>query len=140
MGCFEKLVKSHFLANVSAELSLARQTIKKKDDTQLEPSFVYNRKERKRIYDEFVYEYYVIEDIIDQLREDDSSDLIYYFQIQHIVFIYSQTKRQLLEAVKYSYNLNGDIPFCMSRHRINGYTLYTALIDTRLQFNPLSPN
>lgn len=140
MGCFEKLVKSHFLANVSAELSLARQTVKRLDETQLKPSFVYNKKERKRIYDEFLYQFYVLEDIADNIQEDDTKDLIYYFQLQHIIFIYSQTKRQLNDAVRYSYNLNGDIPFCISRHRLAGRTIYTALIDTRLQFNPISPN
>ena len=140
MGCFEKLVKSHFFANVSAELKLARQTIRSMSQFYFEPALIFNKKEKKAVYKELMYNYYLMEEIVESMDEFDDKDMVFYIQSDHIVFIYSQSQKQLKEAVQYSYNLNGDLPLCRSKHRVNNKLVYTALIDTRLQFEVISPN
>lgn len=140
MGCFESLVKSHFLANVTKELSLARNALQSMNLTQLPIALPNNKKVRKDVYDDYVYYYYLIEEMIDTLKESTSADTIYYMQMDHIIFVYTLDYSQFKDAIRYSHNLNGDIPYHKSKHRIAGCTMYTALYDTRLCFTPFSIN
>ena len=49
-------------------------------------------------------------------------------------------QNQVKEAILYSYNVNGLIPLYKGRHRLDGITMYTAMIDTRIHFTPVAPN
>lgn len=141
MGCFERLVKSHFLANVSAELSLARKAVQSLGQISSTPMLFLNERDKKEVYAELTYQLYLIEDMVDTLRETkEDKRTIYYCQTDSYIFVYSRDKKQVQEAIRYSYNLNGDIPLCKARHRVFGKYVYTALIDTRIQFVPFSPN
>ncbi len=141
MGCFEKLVKSHFLANVSAELRLARQTVKLMSQLSFEPSLIVSRKRKKAIYDDIVEGYGLLMDMRANLDDYvDDAGTIYYYHFDHLVFIYSKNIKQIDEALRYSFNNNGEIPLCRSRHRIDGVTVHTALIDTRILFKPATTN
>lgn len=141
MGCFEKLVKSKFLANVSSELKLARQTVLSVTNTNLTPIIYGSKKERKRLYDDYAYYFYFLEEIFDSLNEPDCvKSMIYYIKYDTVAFIYSMDKGQVEDAIRYNYNCNGDIPLYRTKHRINNKTVYTVLLDTRLRFDPVSPN
>lgn len=140
MRCFDRLVKSHFLANVSSELSMARQTVKSMSHPYLAPMHFFNKKAKKEVYDDVLYYNYLLEDMATSMAGFEGTDMIYYFQLDDIVFIYSESKKQIDEAIGYTYNVNGDIPFHRARHKIAGLIIYTALIDTRLKFEPISPN
>lgn len=141
MRCFEKLVKSKFLANISAELKLARQTMLSTSNSSLVPVLLYSRKERKNLYDDYVYYYYFLEEIQQSVVEPThEKSIIYYVKYENVLFIYSADKSQVDDAIRYSYNVNGDIPLCRSRHKIANTTIYTALMDTRIRFEPISPN
>ena len=54
--------------------------------------------------------------------------------------MYSANQNQVKDAIKYSYNVNGLIPLYKGRHRLDGITMYTAMIDTRIHFTPVAPN
>jgi hypothetical protein len=136
MGCFESLVKSHFLANVSIELSLARKTLKNINLTQLPTS----KKERRELYDEYVFQYYLLEEMEDTLKEIEDVDEVYYMQLDHIVYIYTLSYTQFKDMLQYSFDMNGDIPIFKTKHRIKGHTMYAALFDTRINFTPFSVN
>lgn len=140
MRCFESLVKSKFLANVSNELSLARQAIRSMSQTLFPTTYYADKRDRKGLYDEYVYQYFVIEEIQDTLKESIDSDMIYFLQCDHMTCFYSLKKNLVAEAVEYNYNLFGYIPIYNGRHRVNGYTVYTSIIDTRMSFQPFSPN
>lgn len=141
MGCFEKLVKSNFLANVSNELSLARRTLKSMSQTSFPPSILANKGDRKAIYDEIVYQYYLLEEAAESLEEmDDNKTLLFYINIDHIIFVYSRTRGQVDESIRYAYNVNGDFPLYRGRHKIKNQVIHTVMFDTRITFNPVSPN
>lgn len=140
MGCFDRLVKSHFLTNISAELSMARQTVKSMGHPYLAPMHYFNKKAKKQVYNDVLYYNYLLEDMMTTMAGYIGTEMIFYFQLDNIIFIYSESKKQIDEAIGYTYNINGDIPFHRSRHRIEGITIHTALIDTRLKFQPISPN
>lgn len=140
MRCFESLVKSKFLANVSNELSLARQAIRTMSQTAFPTNFYCDKRDRKALYDEYVYQYYLLEEIKDTIDNTIDPELIYYVQYDHIMYLYSLVKNQVTDAATYNYNIHGILPLYRGRHRIDGYTVYTALLDTRLTFNPFSPN
>lgn len=140
MGCFDKLIKSHFLANVLVELSMARQTVKSMSHPYLSTMHLFNKKAKKEVYNDVLYYNYLLEDMATTIVGFEGTGMLFYFQLDNIIFIYSESKKQLDEAVKHTYNINGDIPFHRSRHRINGRTIHTVLIDTRLSFEPISPN
>ena len=141
MGCFDKLVRSRFLANVSTELELARRTIQSMGQSHFPASLPGSRKVRKKVYDNYLYQYYLLDEINGMvLEEEPQKDMVYYIQLDHIIFVYSRTKKLIDEAVMYSYNVNGDLPFYRGKHRIEGYTFHTVLIDTRLNVIPYSPN
>lgn len=141
MRCFEKLVKSKFLANISAELKLARQTMLSTSNSSLIPFLFYSRKERKNLYDDYVYYYYFLEEMQQSVDEPThEKSIIYYVKYENVLFIYSADKSQVDDAIRYSYNVNGDIPLCRSRHKIANKTIHTALMDTRIRFEPVSPN
>ena len=61
MGCFDSLVKSHFIANASVELKLARQTIKLSSQPAFTAAFLFNKAKRRAEYDNFVYQWYILE-------------------------------------------------------------------------------
>jgi hypothetical protein len=141
MGCFEKLVKSKFLANVSSELRLARQAVLSVTNTNLTPTIYGSKKDRKSLYDDYVYYFYLLEEIVDSLEEPDCvKTMIYYIKYDTVMFIYSMDKGQVEDAIRYNYNLNGDIPLYKTKHRLKNKTVYTVLIDTRIRFEPISPN
>lgn len=140
MGCFERLVKSRFLANVSAELQMARQTLQLMSHSSMDIMLTFDVKDRIHIYETFSEENNILEEISESLSESDGIDYIYYAVVDDFVYAYSRSLKQLKEAVRYSYNLNGDMPLYMTNHIIDGVKVYTALIDTRIQFQPISPN
>jgi len=140
MGCFENLVKSKFLANVSSQLSLARERILTADSAQFPAIHIFNKAEKKLVYDDYVYHYYMIEEILDSIKENLAKDTLFYIEVDHITFMYSANQNQVKDAIKYSYNVNGLIPLYKGRHRLDGITMYTAMIDTRIHFTPVAPN
>lgn len=140
MRCFESLVKSKFLANVSNELSLARQAVRSMSQTLFPATHFADKRDRKKLYDDYVYQYYIVEEIRDSLKESTDPDIIYFLQLDHMTCFYCLTKSLVTEAVMYNYNLFGYIPIYNGRHRIDGYTVYTSIIDTRMSFQPFSPN
>lgn len=140
MGCFENLVKSKFLANVSSQLSLARERILTADSAQFPAIHIFNKAEKKLVYDDYVYHYYMIEEILDSIKENLAKDTLFYIEVDHITFMYSANQNQVKDAIKYSYNVNGLLPLYKGRHRLDGITMYTAMIDTRIHFTPVAPN
>ena len=139
MKCFERLVDSNFLANAKKELLAAQQVLKAEEALFFEPTLVFNRQAAKYIYDCYVEDYALLYEI-EQSDVDLSKGTIYYIQEDHILFIYSKTKKLIDEAITYSYNVNGDIPFYRGRHKINNQVIFTVLIDVRIPFQPSSPN
>jgi hypothetical protein len=140
MGCFDKLVKSHFLANVSTELELARRTIQSMSQYAIPADILACKKARKQIYDNYISQYYVFEELSEMLEEDSQKNMIHYLQLDHIVLICSRVKKQVTEAMLHSHNVNGDLPFYRGKHYIQGYVIHTVLIDTRISVTPSSPN
>ena len=140
MGCFENLVKSKFLANVSSQLSLARERILTADSAQFPAIHNFNKADKKLVYDDYVYHYYMIEEILDSIKENLAKDTLFYIEVDHITFMYSANQSQVKDAIKYSYNVNGLLPLYKGRHRLDGITMYTAMIDTRIHFTPVAPN
>ena len=139
MRCFDKL-KSHFLANVSNELSLARQTIKSMSFSRLDPCIIFEKKEKRMVYEDTLFANYLLEEIIDTIVEGFDPKSLYYVEISDISFMYGLDKKLIAEAVQYRYNLEGAIPSMRTKHRINGKTVYTLLYDTRLKFEPVNAN
>lgn len=142
MRCFENLVKSRFLANVSKELEMARRTLESASHPLLPDDFVFNKDLKRFLYDECVFEFFLLEEIADTVEEmtEEDKEMIYYIQLQELVFIYSAKKAQLEDAVRYTFNVNGDLPLYKGKHRIKGITFHTAIIDTRFSFIPPSTN
>lgn len=140
MGCFEKLVKSKFLANVSSELSLARERIQIADTTQFPTTHNFTKTKKKLIYDNYVYHYYILEEMLDSIAEGLLEDVLIYIEVDHITFMYSISQSQIKQAIKYNYNVNGFIPLYKGRHRLNGITIHTLMVDTRIQFTPVAAN
>ena len=142
MRCFEKLVKSHFLANVSKELEMARRTIESMSHPTLPKELNYDSRERRRVYKQFVFDCFLIEEMIDTVNEMEPGDreMIFYIQLIDAVFIYSMKKKQVDEAVRYNWNVNGSIPYFRGRHSIKGITIHTALVNTTYTFTPSSVN
>lgn len=139
MKCFERLVQSSFLANVRSELELARETLKQAK--QVEEGFrTYSndRKSRRVVYNRCVQQFDLIRSIEESLTEN--TQLLFYLQIDYLIFAFSSKKAQIDDAIRHSYNLSGDLPFYRGRHKINGITFHTVLIDTRFSFLPMSPN
>ena len=144
MGCFERLVKSKFLANISSELSLARTKIQVVDPAQFPSMIHFEKSAKKRIYKDYLYFYFLMEEmsdsVIESINENSDPDTLFCIEADHIVFIYSNNLNQVKEAVKYSYNTSGLIPIYRSKHKIKDKVMYTALMDTRILFAPISPN
>jgi hypothetical protein len=140
MGCFESLVKSRFLADVSSELSLARKAIKSMSQISMPAVLYADRKVRKEIYDDIAYQYYLIEEMAEMLAQDSNPSMIWYLQFDDFIFLYSRKKNQIDEAILYNYNINGDFPYYRGRHVVNKMVVHTVLMDTRISFDPLSPN
>lgn len=139
MGCFENLVKSHFLANVSAELRLARRTVKSMGQSSLQPFLYVDKHDKKELYSDYIYQFYLLEEMQESPLEEDK-DMIFFIQYETLAFMYSRSKVQIDESIQYSFNVHGQIPLGRAKHKIRGFTVYTALIDTRFSFNPTSPN
>lgn len=102
--------------------------------------FVFDKETKKMLYDICLYEYFLLEELSDTVDEMTEEDLgmIYYIQLPEFVFIYSNKKAQVDDAIRYTWNVNGDLPLYRSKHRIKGLNFHTALIDTRLSFTPPS--
>jgi len=139
MKCFERLVQSNFLSNVQSELQLAREVIEQ--DRQVEHGFkVFSGDKRiKRVfYQRCVTQFDLVNSMEQALKEN--TKLLFYISIDHLIFAFSSLKSQIDDAIRHSYNLSGDFPLYRGRHRINGVTFHTVLIDTRFSFPPTSPN
>jgi hypothetical protein len=139
MRCFDKL-KSHFLTNVSKELSLARQTIKSMSFSRLDPCIIFEKKEKRMVYEDALFDSYLLEEIIDTIAEGMDTKSLYYVEIGNVSFMYGQDRKLINEAVQYRYNLEGFIPCMRTKHRVNGTTVYTLLYDTRLKFETINSN
>lgn len=145
MGCFDSLVKSHFIANASVELKLARQTIKLSSQPAFTAAFLFNKAERRAEYDNFVYQWYILEEIESSLlaqgKLEDVSRVVFYMKLEEVTFIYSLSKVELKKVEDYGFEVNGDIPLCRSKHKIKkGVIVYTMILDNRLQFIPYTAN
>lgn len=139
MGLFQDLVKSKFLANATNELALARNVLKGDglviyDD--YDHPFDINLK--KELYNYYLHELNFIQDLVETEYTED--EMIYYIQNDPIVFVYSRSKKQIENSLKYSHNLNGDLPVYRGRHRVKSRMVYTLLIDTRFSLRPASVN
>ena len=140
MGCFEKLVKSKFLTNISKELDMAREAVKSMSLTHLPPQILPHKKDRKALYDEYVYELMLLEEIEDTILEGMDPKFVYYMQADQFLYVYSQNQQLVKDAIMYAYNLNGDWPIYKARHRFGSVTIHAVLLDTRFEFIPASPN
>lgn len=140
MGCFEKLVKSNFLANISDELSMAREAVKSMSLNSLPPQIFPNKKDRKALYDDYVYEYFLMEEIEDTINEGMDPKFVYFMQVDDFIFVYSHNHQQVVDSIQYAYNLNGDWPIYKARHKFGSVTIHAALLDTRFEFIPTSLN
>lgn len=143
MKCFEQLVNSKFLGQVSEELRRAQRVLQRGDVVSLfDPPTIYASKaDRRYIYDCYVEDFGLIEELYD--KEDpeyNMKDVIFYIHDEPILFIYSRSKKLITEAIKYSYYVNGDIPLHTTKHTINGKVWFTTMIDTRIPFPASSPN
>lgn len=139
MKCFERLLQSNFLANVRSELQLARETLR--EAKQVEEGFkTYSkdRRSRRTVYNRCIQQFDLIQSMEESLTEN--TQLLFYIQIDYLIFAFSSKKAQIDDAIRHSYNLSGDLPFYRGRHKINGITFHTVLIDTRFSFIPMSPN
>lgn len=141
MGCYESLVKCKFLSNAADELDLARKTLKFSGQLNHLPMLPASKKLRKSIYSN-LYHYYYIEDEIDSSVDEmiENKRLIYYINVDNIFFVYSMDKSQIHGAVQYALNIDGYVPLHQTKHKFKNRMVYTALFDSRLVFNPISPN
>lgn len=139
MNCFKRLVDSNFLANAKNELLAAQRVLKAEEAHPFDATLIFNRDDAKYVYDCYVEDYALLFEV-EQSEEELLKDAIYYIQEEHILFIYSKTKKLVDEAVLYSYNVNGDIPLYRGRHKVDKQVVFTALIDVRIPFSPSSPN
>lgn len=145
MGCFDKLVKSHFIANASTELKLARQTIMSSSQSNFTSAFLFNKKERQLEYDNFIYQWYILEEIEASLNaqktQEDINKLVFFLMIEDAIITYSLSKTELKLVEDYGFIINGDIPLCKSKHKIKkGMVVYTMINDKRFQFTPPTAN
>jgi hypothetical protein len=141
MKCFKQLVQSKFLAQASEELSRARKVADNGEALYFDPSLIYNKADRKYIYDCYVEDYMLLDEIENSFdSEEDYKDVIFYSQEDHLLFIFSRSRKLIKEAILYSFNVHGDIPLHKSKHNIHNKLWFTALIDTRMPFPVSSPN
>lgn len=140
MGCFEKLIKSNFIANISNELSMAREAIQSMDLSDLPPQVLPNKADRRSLYDDYVYDLMLLEEIQDTLDEGMDPKFVYYMHIDEFIFVYSQDHELVKDAIRYAYNLSGDWPIYKARHKFGGLNIHAVLLDTRFNFIPFSPN
>ena len=139
MGCFSQLVQSKFLSRAKEELLSAQRKLKAGEAPLFDSTLLFDKKDRKYVYDTYVWDYNLLAEI-EEMEEGSPKDVIYYIQEDYILFIYSRTRKLIDEAILYSYNVNGDIPLCRSKHIVNGCAYFTVLIDCRINFIPSSPN
>lgn len=140
MRCFDKLVKSHFLANVSEELSLARQALESMSSTCLDLNLVFNKKEKRIMYENTLSHFQLLEEVADAVLGDFDKTSIYFIEIETLHFMYSFSQSQIKDAIRYRYNVNGEIPFYTGKHKVQNHTVYTIMYDTRIFFDPIAAN
>tara|TARA_R110000868_G_scaffold28036_4_gene105520 strand:+ start:5353 stop:5778 length:426 start_codon:yes stop_codon:yes gene_type:complete len=141
MNCYKQLVQSKFLAKASEELSRARKVVNDEEAPLFDTALIYNKADRKYIYDCYVEDYMLLDEIQNTFDpEEDYKDTIFYLQEDYILFVYSRSRKLIKEAVLYSYNVHGDIPLHKSKHTIHNKVWFTVLIDTRMPFPTSSPN
>ena len=141
MRCFEQLIRSKFLVNAAAELERARSRIvESQEDVDHPPlrSYGFDKVTRKKEYQSYL-DYYDLRSLMSEVVQA-KHDMLYYVQINHLIFAFSSDKDLVKDTIRYSYNINGDLPIYSSRHRIGGVTFHTVLIDVRFSFEPMSPN
>lgn len=139
MGCFSQLVQSKFLSRAKEELLSAQRKLKAGDAPLFDSTLLFDEKDKKQVYDTYIWDYDLLAEI-EEMEEGAPKDVIYYIQEDYLLFIYSRTRKLINEAILYSYNVNGDIPLCRSKHTINKCVYFTVLIDCRINFIPSSPN
>jgi hypothetical protein len=139
MNCFKRLVDSNFLANAKNELVAAQRVLKAAEALPFDATLIFNRDDAKYVYDCYVEDYALLFEV-EQSTTEISKDVIYYIQEEHVLFIYSRSKKMVDEAVLYSYSVNGDVPLFRAKHIINKHAIHTALIDIRIPFPASSPN
>lgn len=139
MGCFSQLVQSSFLSRAKEELLSAQRRLKTGEAPLFDSTLIFDKKDKKYVYDSYVWDYNLLAEL-EEMEDDTPKDVIFYIQEEHILFIYSRTRKLIDEAIWYSYNVNGDIPLCRSKHVIRGRTYFTVIIDCRIHFIPNSPN
>ena len=141
MHCYKQLVQSKFLAKASEELSRARKVVNDEEAPLFDTALIYNKADRKYIYDCYVEDYMLLDEIQNTFDpEEDYKDTIFYLQEDYILFVYSRSRKLIKEAVLYSYNVHGDIPLHKSKHTIHNKIWFTVQIDTRMPFPTSSPN
>lgn len=138
MGCFKQLVDSSFLSNALRELKNAQRRVDTSSILAEPPTLYADKTQRRYLYDEYLYEYYHLYEMMDVAYEDPEN--LFYIQEDCIIFLFSRKKALVDEALTFTHNIHGDIPLCRTKHIISGKTFFTALIDTRLTFTPASPN
>lgn len=139
MKCFERLLDSNFLGNVHSELQLARETLKQEREVvEGFRSYTNDKRTRREVYYKCIEQFSLLKTMEDALTED--TRLLFYIQIDYLIFVFSSKKAQIDDAIRHTYNQNGDLPIYRGRHLIGGTTLHTVLIDTRFSFTPMSPN
>lgn len=139
MSCFGKLSKSGFFKNASSELTLAQQALKKLNQVTDIAQLYADKLTKKNVYNYYVDYYYLLDELTESIDSMEDS-LIYYINVNEMMFVYSKSKKLINESVRYSYNVSGDIPLCQSKHKINNQYIFTVLFDTRINFTPYSPN
>lgn len=141
MKCYKQLVQSKFLAKASEELARARKVLHDGEAPLFDTTLHYNKADRKYVYDCYIQDFMLLEELENQFDpSEDYKDVVFYMQEDYLLFIYSRSRKLLIEAVDYSFNVHGDIPIHKSRHTIHNKTWFTALIDTRMPFQVSSPN
>ena len=139
MGLFKDLIKSKFLANAVSELALARNSLLKNEPLFINQyTHIFNTEMKKDVYDYYLNAYGFAYDLVDASYEED--DMIYYIHEEDMIFIFSRSKRQIDNSIKYSFNINGDIPVYRGKHRVKSRLVHTVLIDTKFCVRPPSAN
>jgi hypothetical protein len=138
MGCFKQLVESSFLSNVYSELRMAQRRLQEESVMNEDPILLFDKKEKKQQYRDYMYELHFLETIMEEGDHDDHS--LYCIQEDHILFVYSRKKKLIDESIRYGFYVHGDLPICRSRYKAASGTFFTALVDTRFVFPSSSPN
>ena len=151
MNLLNDLIQVGFLHNVEDQLLEARTSLYEgpsdgdldtehhdEEPKDLGPRhYGLSKVDRKKMYDSFI-ETYGIKQIL--LENKDSEDDILYAEIGFMRFVFSRTLAEIRTIRQACWRLAGDMAVYQSRHRIEGVTFYTLLVDQRYSFNPPAHN